>query len=674
MIQNEGSTPASPESTTRPFVAIERWLGLVSALLLLLWLSLWYFELRSASHGTRGEKLGTITFKYKRAQRRTENQAVFLDVQQQDNVFENDWVRTSSESEATVTFSDGSKLVLDALSMVVLQKRGEQTEIRLERGSIRAASTKGGRVRLLTASGSVEARGESKLTLKDAGQAILDVLSGSAIFKHGSGELSVAAAQRAELGPTPKKLEAAIALLEPDDGARFFPTEATQAVKFDWRSQTSGQLLLEISRDPSMNQLTRSIDAPQPKTAFSFEPGFYYWRMRSIAANGSVSAVRKFWVLETPAVNLLQPAPQDKISYSQKEPLVAHRWSQYPFAKSYQLEIAKDLDFSQLVHRKVLSKPSFVAQMTEGTYFWRVIATSDQVGASRTSKTASYRVAKIAELARPTLMRPRPDEHLPLAEARKRGIFLRWQLSPEFKNTRVLVARSATLTSPDFTASAQHNFSTWSPVEAPGRYYWQVHATDPKGTQVTSDIGHFTVGEEPVTESKLAAEPKTMARTHQVVRAKPRGNHQRVVPKPEPAVKEEQPPTTAVIIEKVQSAPESAPLPRFPRPQQDVDMTTSKTLRFEWSKVVGAAVYHLRVFRVFPDRQQKIYEYSTREQFFSLRDLSKLGVGTFGWSIAAEGPDGTLGSDTVYNFRITVRAPEAPKVTSPKKQVLPTRQ
>ncbi|MGZ3708477.1 MAG: FecR domain-containing protein, partial [Bdellovibrionota bacterium] len=144
--------------------AFDRWLVGISAGLFLVSTLLILDDrilFRSASHRRSDlSVIASVALASKDVRRRTSDEVRWLPIRGQEELYANDRLFTGENSQAEVSFLDGTKLGVDAKSLVVIRSQPGSTQLDLERGSV---------------FGNVGAKG--KMTLK-VGDAISELTAG----------------------------------------------------------------------------------------------------------------------------------------------------------------------------------------------------------------------------------------------------------------------------------------------------------------------------------------------------------------------------------------------------------------------------------------------------------------------------------------------------------------
>lgn len=339
-----------------------------------------FFWEMSGRSSAQGEQVGSISYRYRVAQRRNANRVVWEDVEQQDRVFNRDSVRTDEKSEATVLLRNGARLELDPRSMIVLNYVDGEVQIQVESGSVLLRDAKN-RMRMSGPAafgpGFVEPRADTRLTVEgDSARIAGDfdiILNGNrsrarSILLNESGIKEVRREDRAQ---------------SPEDNARFFAETPETSIAFQWQAPPES---IEISEDRFFAGALLTLPG-KGQASREFPEGIYYWRVQS----APLADVRKFRVIRLPVVQLLRPGPGEVFSVS-SSPFAVFAWTQSRLAQSYNLQISRSRDFSDQVIEKNLQRTGLSLSLPAGSYYWRVEARGALEGSSRTSETASFTI------------------------------------------------------------------------------------------------------------------------------------------------------------------------------------------------------------------------------------------------------------------------------------------
>ena len=97
---------------------------------------LFYTDINSTLQNTGGEEIGLVMFKKNTAQRKYSGRAVWENIETATPVYSNDTLRTSTDSEAVILMNDGTEIVLQDNSLIVLEWSDKEKNIEFLGGNI----------------------------------------------------------------------------------------------------------------------------------------------------------------------------------------------------------------------------------------------------------------------------------------------------------------------------------------------------------------------------------------------------------------------------------------------------------------------------------------------------------------------------------------------------------
>lgn len=466
------------------------------------------FEMSGRSGGT-GEQVGSISYRYRVAQKRSTNRVVWEDVEQQDTIFNRDSVRTDEKSEAIITLKNGARLELDPQSMIVLNYEDGEATIQVESGSVLLRDVKPG-MRLMGPAaigpGFAEPRADTRLTVEGdsariSGDFEMNVNAvrseGRSVLLNRSGLREVRREDRA---------------LSPEDNARFFADEAEAPVLFQWKTPPDS---IELAEDRFFEKPLAPLTG-NGNAARQFSEGVYYWRPKG----APLTDVRKFRVIRRPLVQLLRPGLGETISLS-TSPFAVFAWTESRLAQSYTLQISRDRNFAQGVTEKSVLRTGISLSLPAGTYFWRVEARGSLNGSNRQSVTGTFTV--LEDRVRPSQQPPprengekapnvipekkteeaadlRKEKPVPLFPAggqvvdmsQAEQIIFTWKPSPGASTYRLDLLRGAQVVYSGQSTEPRLLLSDLSVLDV-GDFTWRVSARYPDGSEEVSAPAIFRI-------------------------------------------------------------------------------------------------------------------------------------------------------------------------------------
>jgi len=111
-----------------------------------------YLDLNKSEKATNSKIIGEIIYKRKRAQRKFSSKVVWVDIEQNSRIYNNDSIKTSNLSEAIIKLNNGTTLELTENSLILLSLSKESIDIDFSRGSISTKNTKSKKIKIRSGS------------------------------------------------------------------------------------------------------------------------------------------------------------------------------------------------------------------------------------------------------------------------------------------------------------------------------------------------------------------------------------------------------------------------------------------------------------------------------------------------------------------------------------------
>lgn len=300
---------------------------------------------------------------------------------------------------------------------------------------------------------------------------------------------------------------------------------AFNAVSFKWLDpDNTADYTLEISADKDFTTILSSVKTTLNNIAVdNINPGRYFCRIKSALNIGGEVFVKNSSAVsfvvekarEITPVRLLSPPKGSKIDQDLlKSKGLVLTWGSDPVFTSYDLEIARNADFTDIISKEKRTVNFFEMTGTpdEGTYYWRVqgnISGTENVPFSESS-IFSVTVKEVLSLVSPS-----NDEEIKIPSDRKDNMvrFI-WKKVSTAGTFRIQLAGN-----PEFTKARILNFKNENEgqisIPESGEYYWRVTLTDNKGNELMkSETGRFTA---------VVEKPAEIAKTLLVVKAPVQG-------------------------------------------------------------------------------------------------------------------------------------------------------
>ena len=470
-----------------------------------------------------GEEIGVLIIKRNVTQRKQNKEVFWENVKDSYPLYNRDTIRTGNNSSALIKLKDGTQLDLEENTLIVVDflPNAAGSSIDVGQGSLRARRALPSDGKEGTAGVAGVAAGQasgaqagvvSTLQIRASGQTInvgnadihLQQKQGqkSVNLTVNRGKLKIASASGGTktLGTNQKlNIDASgrlkirdlyFILQQPQDGSRFVTNRKKSPLSFSWqkaskKKQSPGGPVLQISKKSNFSRVIHQFALTEKNNSLktNVSHGLYFWRIAYLPSQSrsykGLSAIYGFTILKSEEVRLESPPNKHIISFFENEPLVNLSWSNNPFAYSYDVEIAKDRKFKQVVVKKTVQGSSTSLILGEGSYYWRVRVKSFIKKAEKLSNTRSFSVQRTAK----------KDLKIELIDANKGdiwrgflpiGVLFSWIENPAFKIMRFEMARSPDFTKPLLQGISKTNYYIVKEKLRPGKYYWRVSGRSPR--------------------------------------------------------------------------------------------------------------------------------------------------------------------------------------------------
>lgn len=469
--------------------------------------------------------IGTITFKYKVAQRKFSDRLIWDMLQKESYVYNGDTIRTADLSEATIRFTDNNIITLEesSLAQIFLDSSGSasvdfagggiridssqsasgmsvssgNTNFRIDSGSVMVASSGTGTG---TAGGGDAGTGVPPDTSVEAGSpGILsfEVISGTAsVMDSGSGELvNLSLGEGGSVSSGRVIKETGITVLSPLQNYRF-NNYGNGLYSVPFSVAKSGELsdssvILEISETKDFKTLKERISLKGiNQVNVGLPEGVWYWRISSRNSAGELTVnTGKFTIISIPKPVLLVPGDKEVYSYRTVKPSLRFVWQGNQYASWYLLEVFEKQNMeSPVVSRRVSGTSAIIDEFDKGDYVWRVTPVYSGEGNSGAvdSGFSSFSVNDKKEFEPPKLTSHPSGSFVNINavnNARGQSVLFSWENDKEADEYLFKI-----ISSDDGKVlkevSVNENYINVNPVDfgiTEGVYFWQVAKKDKKG-------------------------------------------------------------------------------------------------------------------------------------------------------------------------------------------------
>ncbi len=463
---------------------------------------------RKLDAGT-AKQIGTITFKKQMAQRKYLSQVVWEDVEQDYPVFNNDSIRTSTDSEAVIHLQDGTDINIDENSMIMLSTLENQININFDHGAISAnrSNVEGldiAEINIKSQDTTVTIdKSNIELTQMENQELDLNVSDGSATVKSGDDQTIVQKNEKAIINEDKNEtriVKLNFNLKEPAPNQYLLLDTSIGEVFFSW--DVTGNVkdyTFQISRDRKFKNIfiTRKTGNNRQQKE-NLESGTYYWRVSAVNAdNGQTefSDIRKINVMTKKPPRLVAPLQNELVSQTSMENSVTFKWNDEEKTNDYIIEISQDSEFKNIItSQKTKLRTLVIENLGQGEYFWRVksniVIGSDSF--TKISQVFSFRVEKGRMLNPCILVTPVQDDKIDVNSIKTKGIIFSWKAEPGYIGYEIDIARNEAFTDMVTSQKRSNNYFELKDKNQTGRYYWRIKGImNNAGEKTTSTTGTY---------------------------------------------------------------------------------------------------------------------------------------------------------------------------------------
>ncbi|GHV84419.1 hypothetical protein AGMMS50230_00270 [Spirochaetia bacterium] len=619
--------------------------------------------------------VGTISWKYKAAQRRFIDRVLWDRIRRDSPVYTGDLIRTADHSEATITLRDGgatislaeNSLIEISLENNIPRIKGASGDIGVSAGTSQMTLVLGDKELTLTSGSAVSVRsnGERGTNLW-VSEGTVSITGPEGITEAGAG--SALSLDAGGTGPVPRT-----AVLFPPPDAHYYTSGASAEVNFGFNPLDYDGHLTRLDISPSRRFSRNLVNRTMEDNRGSIEltPGTWWWRAYPAAAGSTgpdpdafPPASGQITVHFTPVPVLIFPDAGAVLGPAQ----VRFRWilpSGGDGAEKYLLEAADNPDFTNTRLSIESSGNSIAVTLENGRWYWRVTPLYAAYTGTP-SAAASFTVEDRAAV--PLLTAPGNNAAL----VKDKPVYLSWRgEGPGPWN--LVISAGADMTKPLVNENAARAY--YVRELEPGRYYWQV-----SGAGGASAVWSFTVGDrarpppfvtQPVPVTQAVPSPVPVPQPSppapvSVPPAPPRPAPSRsAVPPVPPPVSVPPQPVPPPPVPVPQPAPVSVPPPVTPSPAPLIGglspdgtvytavwFKTNTAIPFVWNAVPGAGSYRF----ILRDKDGiEVFSKTVQNPGFMLDDFQGLSRGNFTWRVEALNQKG---EETAGEGSFTVDLPE----------------
>lgn len=495
-------------------------------------LMLFWKDLNRSSIRNDKNKIASIYFKHKIAQRKFNDRVVWERLSQNSPLYNEDTIRTADFAQAVIKFKDGT--VLDIYENTMLQiyySESEGVKINVDGGDILVDSS--------TAKKSVEvAMAGNKSVVKLEAGSRLEAKTSSAgevqNFEVKSGTASVVTiSEDGEKKPAAQVIKAGESVnVEKSGEISKNPLTVTSIskdlrilnvkqepvpVKLEWKIagdvEDKSKIIIQTSRTKDFSKIEKSYVPKGDSIEVPADSGILYWRVFDESAEEKpVSG--KVTVETVMPVEAVSPASGSEFRYRTNLPGINFNWKGNEYADHYKLEVSESRDMKNPVFSQELTVQNIsLNTLPEGQYYWRVTPyySLNDTGYVSSGEVKPFSIVKNQMLKPPSLTVPAENAKMTYKE----NLSAQFMWKSELKDASYDLYIS---TDKDFenivrtkTVSGTRVQEEFSPDQLrDGKYYWKVvrHSSDPDDLNPVSEIRSFAVAKHVAGVNRLIYPPE----------------------------------------------------------------------------------------------------------------------------------------------------------------------
>ena len=481
-------------------------------------------DLNSSSRRTDKEKIATITFKNRIAQRKYEDRVVWERIDKTTPLYNGDLIRTAELAEAIITFNDGSQVDISENTMIqVYYSENEGVKISLDSGNLQFDSSNTGKVQLTLGDGStVSAAGGTSLSTKSvsgaSGLSTVAVRNGSATVTGASGSTeAITSGETLSVKNGGEIKKAPVTVVSIPTELKVLNIEGDEVpVKLEWNKTNAKEpVVIQTStkKDFSVIVEEQVVDSAND-SLIKLSEGTLYWRVfpqgkESEASEGKIS------VAEAKPLTLISPSNESTFQFRNRNPVLNFRWNGNDYASNYLLRVSSTPDMKNPV-AEVTSMTPYVQldSIGNGQWWWQVTPFYElnalgyaDAGASA---IASFTIEKSSGINPPSLTVPLQNAEIHYKDSLDVNFSWKSDIKASYE---LIIAADQDFTdviTRKKTAGQRATVSLIKPDKDGTEYYWKVirNSSDIDDLSPESDIRSFSVSKYVSIPTKLLYPPE----------------------------------------------------------------------------------------------------------------------------------------------------------------------
>ncbi|UTC75564.1 FecR domain-containing protein [Treponema sp. OMZ 792] len=439
--------------------------------------------------------IAIVSYKEKSVQRKFIDRAVWDRPAQYSHVYNGDTIRTASNSEAVIYFTDKSTVNVGENTMIqIFKPRAEKdVSVQISEGNV-SVKTVDSKMLVRSGNASLAIEKESVLHTSKSGEEPIKI----AVEK---GEASVSKVENAQAEDSSDSViessvlkagtvlveggKPSITMISPSSSEKIFNfNKEPIEVLFRWQSSfpEMEDLIFEISSSRNFNADTEKVQVKGlSELKRSVSSGNIFWRLYSSSLGPEdVSAAKgKLSITDAPPPKLLEPNLNEEFSYVNDLPAIKFSWEGNSAASNYLIELADNDSFENPKLSRLINASSVnLSGIEDGKWYWRVVPNYITEGApSQTSETGVFYVQKTKN--KEPIVLDLSQNMSETLEGNK--AFFSWPSVPEAKKYNFRISTDESMSNIVFEKVLTSNYfeiKNFENLLPSSGYYWNIAALD----------------------------------------------------------------------------------------------------------------------------------------------------------------------------------------------------
>ncbi len=494
-----------------------------------------YKDLNSFTIRTDKDSIATIVFKQRIAQRKFSDRVVWERLQNNAPLYNEDLLRTSSQSEATITFKNNSVIEIGENTMIQVFYTDdggvllsvENGDVQIDTTSVNPTNSNVASFSVKTGDGSIVALSSgSKMSAsakEDSGITNFNVQEGDASITNNKGEeSSIMVGETAKIEKTGEVSKGSFNVTSIPNNLKIlnFDDKKNIPIELEWNSSEDLAQKTVIIQTSHKKDFSEIEDTYKVKDMNSFilpaKNGTLYWRafvdesddsksqigenrkIENLIKNKNDVVEGKIRVEKVLPIQTISPMNGNVFSYRKENPKINFSWSGNDFATNYKLEISKTADFSSpIITEEAFIKNISLDSLDEGEYFWKVTPfyPLNNIGYAEPSDIKSFSIVKNAELKPPILSVPSQNATLTYKDSDFYVSFL-WKSDVKVSEYDFKIASDEKFENVIYSSNVNGTriYEDFSKILSIGNYFWKVSRNSLEDENLSqSEVRKFSV-------------------------------------------------------------------------------------------------------------------------------------------------------------------------------------